>query len=239
MKLTTATLVTTSVFAFSAVSGTAAVIASTNFDGRVLSPTNTAINLGWTTNGVSDPGNLAAFQWGGAAQPLFNTTLLVQNLFVPGLNVGNAGNDDTRSWTTTVALTVLTGYSVTLESVSFDYWAINGSQAQNVLRNSDFIVTLFSPAMAALGEVSISDVLNGGTPGAGTPVLMEFSSAIALSEPGTYSLRIRGGDIDNDETGNHTGIDNLSINGAVVPEPSAFGLLGLGLLSLAARRRRI
>jgi hypothetical protein len=238
MKLTTATLVTTSVFAFSAVSATAAVIASTDFNGRLISTANTATHLGWTANGVDDPGDLAAFQWGGLAQPLFNISSLVQNLFVPGLNVGNAGNDDTRSWTTTVALTVLTGYSVTLESVSFDYWAVNGGQAQNVPRNSDFIATLFSPTMAALGEVSLSDVLNGGVPGFGTPVLLTFPSAIALTEPGTYSLRIRGGDIDNNETGNHTGIDNLSINGVVVPEPSAFGLLGLGLLGLAARRSR-
>jgi hypothetical protein len=44
----------------------------------------------------------------------------------------------------------------------------------------------------------------------------------------------------NDETGNHTGIDNLSINGivAVIPEPSALALLGLGLMGVIVRRRR-
>lgn len=238
MKPSPLALATTSVLALSATALNAAVIASTNFDGRLVSPSNTATNLNWTTNGVSDPGNLAAFQWGGAVQAVFDTTSLVKGMFVPGLNVGNAGTDETRSWTTTVPLTVTPGYTVTLESVSLDYWAINGGQAQNVTRNSDFVATVFSPSLAVVGEASLADVLNGATPGSGTPVVLTFASAIALTDPGTYTLRIRGGDIDNDETGNHTGIDNLSIGGTVIPEPSAVGLLGLGLLGLTARRRR-
>ena len=63
---------------------------------------------------------------------------------------------------------------------------------------------------------------------------------MALSDPGTYTLRIKGGDfLGLDESGNHTAIDNLSINGTftAVPEPSAALLGGLGLLALLRRRR--
>lgn len=215
----------------------AAIIAATNFDGRTLPSPNTADNLNWTVNGVADPGTMSAFTFGGTAQSLFNGTLLTENMFAPALNVGNAGNDETRSWTTTISLEVLSGFFVSMESVSFDYWAVNGGQAQNVTRNSDFIVTLLDPASDAIETVSIFDVFNGANPGVGTPVLLSFSSPIALSAPGVYTLRIRAGDIDDNETGNHTGIDNLSINGTVIPEPGT-ALLGLAGLGLMLRRRR-
>lgn len=233
-----------SLTAFVPLGADAAVIASTDFDGRTLTTAlvanDTASNLNWTTNGVADPGNLSAVQWGGAGQALFSGNTLTQNMFAPALNVGNAANDETRSWTTAVSLTVLAGFSVAVESVSFDYWAVSGGQTQQgvgTLRNSDFIVTLFSPAMTEVETVSLFDVVNGNLTGVGTPVLLTFSSPIPLSDPGTYTLRIRAGDIDNDETGNHTAIDNLSINGTVVPEPTT-ALLGLAGLGLMLRRRR-
>lgn len=219
----------------------AAVIASTTFDGRSLPSANTAGNLNWVVNGVADPGTMSAFTFGGAAQPLMDNTTLVQNMFSPNLNVGNAPNDATRSWTTSVSLTALPGLIVAVESVSFDYWAISGVQVQQgagVFRNSDFIVTLFDPSMNAVGTVSQFDVLNGNNSGAGTPVTLTFNSPITLTDPGTYTLQIRAGDIDDNETGNHTAIDNLSINGTVIPEPSKAVLLLAGLLGLAIRRRR-
>lgn len=194
------------------------LIASTNFDGRTLSPSNTAGGLNWTTSGVEDPGIMAAFTWGGAAQPLFDGNSLTQNMFAPALNVGNALNDETRSWTTAVKLTVLPGFSVSVASVAFDYWAVSGGQAQQgvgVPRNSDFVATLFSPAMIELATVSQIDVVNGNGSGVGTPVLLTFPAPIALIDPGAYTLRIRAGDIDNNETGNHTAIDNLSVLGTV------------------------
>lgn len=215
----------------------AAVIASTDFDGRVLNPSNTATELDWVTNGVADPGNMSAFLANGTtAQALFDNNALVQNMFAPALNTGN-GN---TFWNTSVNLTVLSGATVSLESVSFDYWAISGSAVQNVNRRADFVVTLFDPSAASVGEVS-DNVINGTgvASGAGTPVSLVFSSPINLTAPGTYTLRIRGGDIINNETGNHTAIDNLSINGTVgvIPEPSSLALSALGFFGLMRRRR--
>lgn len=220
------------------VSAHAAVIASTNFNGRVLSPSNTATNLNWTSNGVNDPGIMAASNATPAAQALFNTTTLTQNNFTPALNTGN-GN---TFWTTTVNLTVATGFNVTISDVVFDYVAVNGGEALNVNRRSDFTVTLLNPSAVSLGEIDIIDAISGNAATPQTPTLtFTFASPIALSEPGTYTLRIKGGDyLGTGETGNHTGIDNLSINGsfAPVPEASALALLGLGTIGLCFRRRR-
>lgn len=222
----------------------AAVIAATDFDGRMLLSAdppnnNTATSLNWTVNGVADPGNMAATTAAGIAQPLFNNTSLTQNMFAPALNTGNTNS----FWNTTINLTVLADYVVTLESVSFDYWAIAGSGLQNVARRSDFTATLFDPFDDSVGEVSIVDVSNSNpssASGVSTPVLLTFSSPLILSQTGTYTLRLRGGDyLGLDETGNHTAIDNLSINGVVslIPEPSSLALVLVGGFGLLRRRR--
>ena len=216
-------------------SASAVVLASTNFDGRTLAPTDTANNLGWVTNGLSDPGSMAALNAADAPQPIFNGAF-VQNMFAPGLNTGN-GN---TFWTTTVSLTAAGAGVVSVTDVTFNSWSINGGQAQNVNRNSDYTLTLLDPSDTVVGTVTILDTISGTV--AGQPlVTATFPSAISLSDPGTYTLQIKGGDFGGiNETGNHTAIDNLSINGTVsaVPEPSAVMLSVLGLLTLAARRRR-
>ncbi len=127
-----------------------------------------------------------------------------------------------------------------MTDVTFDYWAINGSGVRNVGRRSDFTITLHDPSNAVVGTASILDVYNGApqtTAGLPTAVSLPFAAPVALSAPGTYRLEIDGGELGGaDETGNHTGIDNLSING-VVPEPSAVLLGILGLRALLRRRR--
>jgi hypothetical protein len=217
-------------------SASAAVLASTSFDGRTLPSPNTASTLNWTTNGLDDPGDMAAFNATPGAQALFDGNALVQDMFAPGINTGN-GN---TFWTTSVSLTVSGGSTVSLTDVTFDYWSINGGQAQNVERKSDFTVSLLSPTAVVLASVDVVDANSGSTIGIPT-VTAAFASAIPLTLAGTYTLAIKGGDFAGlDETGNHTGIDNLSINGTIgaVPEPSAIMLSVLGLLTLASRRRR-
>jgi len=223
----------------------AAIIASTNFDGRTLATTlvanDTAANLNWTTNGIADPGNMNAVTAGGVGQALFNSTTLTQNMFAPALNVGNgSAASGTHFWTTTVPLAVLAGNTVTLESVALQYSAISGSAALNVNRVSDFTISLFDPSSALVEAVSITDALSGTTAVPQSPTLTFNFAPVVLSLPGTYTLRIQGGDYaGTNETGNHTGIDNLSIQGTItaIPEPATWAMLTAGLLFSAWRLR--
>ena len=220
-------------------SANAAIIAATNFDGRTLATTTntddtaTGPSLAWTTNGIANPGNMVAGNTFGVG--LFNGALLTQNMFAPALNTGN--ND--TSWTTNVSLTVSSGSAVTLTDVTFNAWSLNSGQAQNADRKLDFTVSLINPSAATIATVNITDLISGSPTGSPL-VTATFSSAMALSDPGAYILQIRGGDfLGTNDTGNHTAIDNLSINGTfeAVPEPSAALLGGLGLLALWRRRR--
>ena len=228
-----------------AVPANAATVASTSFDGRTLTTTNvaddTATNLNWSLNGVDNPGDMAAKKANGTGQAIFNTTTTAQNIFAPGINTGN-GN---TFWTTDVSIAPATGFNVTLTDVTFDYWAISSGQVENVNRRSDFTATLFNPSAGQVDSVTVADVL-GGT-GAGNPlVTLTFAAPIALTKPGTYMLQIKGGDFTGaNETGNHTAIDNLSINGDVsavspVPEPMTMLAVGMSVAGLGGyvRRRR-
>ena len=190
----------------------AEIIASTTFDGRIADG-HTATNLTWVTNGVADPGDLSANRFEGNSINLFDGTPDVQNRFVPGINTGN-GN---TSWVTTVALTPLPGSEVTVENVTLDYIAINGGQVLNVRRRSDFEVTLLDPSGNPLASGNVAEAVSGnGLDPEIAPVLITLDSPVTLSGSGSYSLIVRGGDfLQDDETGNHTGIDNLSINGSI------------------------
>lgn len=209
-------------------SGKAAPLASTSFDGRTLTTTrvanDTASNLNWTVLGLLDPGNMAALRQGGNGWALFNGTTLTQNAFTPAINVGNWNT----FWWTDVSITVASGYAVTITNVTFDYQATSGGEALNVARKSDFSLALYTPGFdtstnadwppngqpgAPIGEVFIDDIKNGNYQPV-TGVNATFSSPLNLSLPGTYTLRIVAAE--GPETGNHIGIDNLSINGNAI-----------------------
>lgn len=225
-------------------SASAASLASTNFNGRTVGGTNnsTASNLNWTLNGLDDPGSMKALNAGGADQAIFDGTAFVQNIFAPGLNTGN-GN---TFWTTDISITVAAGFNVTLTDLTFNSISVNGGQVENVNRRNDYTAFLFDPSSALLTEITVGDTAagNGGGGGpAGQPlVTLDFDDTVLGA--GTHTLRIKGGDfVPPDETGNHTAIDNLSINGtaeiaSVIPEPSTLLLSAFGSLVLALRRKR-
>ena len=234
-------LITAAALSQAALLGTAHadVIASTDFDGRTLtgSSNHIATNLNWTTNGVADPGDLVAIRTtsNDVNQALFDNTAVAQNMFAPAWNYGNNGG----FWSTEVDITVLPGFDVTLTDVTFDYWALSGAALpQGVTRRADFIVTLFDPtgSVVAGGSIGSIDVVGGNNTAA--PVVSTFGAPVALTDPGTYTIQITAGEIAGvNETGNHAAIDNLVINGTVVPEPGSLALLGLGGMMIARRRR--
>ena len=193
-------------------SSTGEIIASTTFDGRTANE-NTAENIPWMVNGIADPGNMSADRFDGGPINLFDNTGDVQDRFVPGINTGN-GN---TSWVTTVNLTPSPGTTVTVENVSFGYVAISGAQVINVNRRSDFEITLLDPSGTTVASGSISEALSGfNVDPVIAPVSIDLDAPVTLDQPGTYSLVIRGGDfLDQNETGNHTGIDDLVINGTI------------------------
>ncbi|MFN3168764.1 MAG: PEP-CTERM sorting domain-containing protein [Phycisphaeraceae bacterium] len=214
-------------------SASADIIASTDFNDSTLGGSNhVKTNLNWTTNGVEDPGDLAAFNASANAQPIFDGNSFVQDILIPGLNVGNG---DTF-WTTDVSLTVAAGFVVTLTDVTFNSVSVNGGQSQNVNRKNDYTLTLLDPSSAVVEQITIADTLAGTA--AGQPLVTFDFTDVALSTPGTYTLRIKGGDFTGlGETGNHTGLDNLTVNGVVTPEPASLTLLGLSGLIFVRRRR--
>jgi len=153
----------------------------------------------------------------------------------------NTGNGNT-TWIADVSITVATDYDVTLEDVTFNAVSINGGQALNVDRRNDYIVSLIAPDNSPLETITVPDVLSGTAASPNQPLVTIDFADVALGA-GTYTLRIEAGDktgVGANETGNHTGIDNLSINGTatLTPEPTSLALAGLGLLSVITRRRK-
>lgn len=212
-------------------------LASTDFNSSSIGgSSNIKTGLAWTLDGLEDPGDMAALNAGGFSQTIFNGNGFVQDIFIPGLNTGN-GN---TFWTTDVAITVEAGFSVTLTDVTFNSVSVSGSQNQNVNRRNDYTAFLIDPSAVQIAEVTVADVLAGTN--AGQPLVTLDLADTLLSDAGTYILRIKGGDFTGfNETGNHTGLDNLSINGEVtagVPEPATATLAMLGLGGLVMRRRR-
>lgn len=223
-KYKTVTACGLTVSAMLAASTQAGVLASTDFDGRTATGP-TASNLNWTLNGLNDPGTIT-----NDTANLFDGSTVTQNNFTPGTNTGN----NNSSWIATMTFEVAAGFTVTVEDVTFNGISINGGQALNVPRKNDFTVTLLDPSLAEIDSVTIADTTADAT----TQPLITFDLADTVLGAGTYTLQIRGGDFTGaNETGNHTGIDNLSINGTAVPEPTSLALLGLGGLLIARRRR--
>ena len=186
-------------------------LAFTDFnDSTIGGSSNVKATLNWTLDGLEDPGDMAALNAGGSAQVLFDSNAFVQDIFIPGLNTGNG---DTF-WTTDVPITVAAGSSVTLTDVTLNSISVSGGQAENVDRRNDYTVTLIDPSAVTVEDITIADTVAGTN--AGQPLVTFDFTDVALSDPGTYTLRIKGGDFTGaGETGNHTGFDNLSINGVV------------------------
>ena len=136
-------------------------------------------------------------------------------------------------WTASFTITVAAGYQFNLTDISFDWQMLtNGGSNQTIFGpNPDQIVNFDAEMNSVAYDDTFStgaDVLSGTTG--------EFTGALVLG-PGAHTFTLMASD-GGTSAGNNVGIDNLSFNGTVVPEPSSAALLGLGGLALVMRRRK-
>jgi hypothetical protein len=224
---------------FTANTAQSAIIAFTNFDDHGLATVNvandTATDLNWLLNGVTDPGNLTAIDINGAGSDfaLFDGNSTVQNGFAPNLNIRNEG-----PWGTTITLESLSGSFVYLESITFDQINVKNNGAPKTgVDPVDFTVSVTSGG----GLLGTQNIINSGGPTASLSFV--FASSIEFILGQTYDISIVAST--DSGNGNNVGIDNLSINGLVstgpvlIPEPSSLTIFSFAILALVLRARKL
>lgn len=199
----------------------AAVILSTDFNGRTISGA-TASNLNWTTNGVSNPGDLTA------NFPLFNTAA-TQNLFAVQRNLHTQG-----TWTVDIPV-VVGSQAINLTQITLDNYIFNAAgDAQPFSRDVDLTLELLDNSQTTVASVSVNDLYpNSNTIPNNSPVPVTFNfTGNTLQANTTFFLRLTAsGQGSGGIVGTNSGIDNFVVNGdlvaaASVPEPSTVTMLG-------------
>jgi hypothetical protein len=156
------------------------VILSTDFTGRTVSG-DTAQNITWSVNGVSDPGDLTAVDINNAAPPTFVLfdTANAQGHFAPNLNVGNEG-----PWSTTIPLTLTTS-NISLKNVVLDWQHFtNTGSFQGASRSVDWTVSVTGSSSGPVG--SITGNVNG-TSGVKT---LTFALPVELDNTETWDMKV-------------------------------------------------
>ncbi len=214
----------------------ATTILSTDFNGRTVSGA-TASGLNWTTNGVSDPGDLTAdFN-------LFNTPA-TQDLFAVQRNIHTQGD-----WT--VDITVAVGsQAIELDAITLDAYIFNNAgNTQSSSRDFDLTIDLLdSTKTSVLATDSVLDqfpIYDGPPPPPGlvpnvpnpAPLAFVFDfTGNILQGNTTYFLSLTAS---GQGLGNNAGIDNLVVTGTPVPEPLTMLGAGAALGFGAAFKRKL
>ena len=203
-----------SVFLMTSGLAQAATLATYGFDGGSLSVTSelysgSSSDIVFSTGEYGDPAVTAA---------AWSADVTNENISILGDDVGTNVNLSTQSQFTFdyTVIGLLAGETLSIESISYDYTGFDGS----VRVGASF----------------------GGSITTQNPTTGDSSHTTPLSRTGlvngetvTIKFGLRDGSGGNGKT--YT-LDNLNLNGTVVPEPSSTALLGLGGLALILRRRK-
>jgi len=228
--MNTKTLLTALTATMAIGSANAALIASTDFDTATKTGTDTMTDIVWTGDDLVNvsPATSASYAMldgdpGITTDGFMNDSgEFGETAFAPDRNIQNEGD-----WAATFTFDLLNGFTGTLTEVSFDYQALtNTGGNQSAGREVPVFITVNGSAFDVTKNTSSS--LASGT--------LSFTGSAALTT-GTNTI-IVSTDLYEDNTGWNLGIDNLSFEGEVVPEPGSLALLGLGGLLIGARRRR-
>ncbi|MGE9270022.1 MAG: PEP-CTERM sorting domain-containing protein [Verrucomicrobiales bacterium] len=187
----------------------------------------TVSDITWTTNGVTDPGDVGVtIITGNNPENYLFTSADTDDHIAVDNNVGNGG-----SWYASI-YTTLDGNDISLTDTVIDFSNFsNAGNFQTQNRDITWSVEIFDGSGSSLGSSSIvSPIAITGTATA------TFSSPITLTGTDTFEFRVTAAK--GTLAGVNTGIDAITFNGDIVPEPSAALLLGLGALTLGSRRRR-
>jgi hypothetical protein len=163
--------------------GTSIVVLSTDFTGRTVNG-NTAAKITWTTDGVSDPGDLTAVDVNttGKLAGLF-TTIDAADRFIPNLNVEREG-----PWSTTLTLN-LTVPEITLEDVVLDYQHLgNRATIPTINKNGKLTVTVTGSVSGLLDSVAISHNV-AANDGSGSDTFT-FAAPLTLTDSEGYDVTI-------------------------------------------------
>jgi len=213
----------------------------------------TGVFVGWTRaseySGTSYDNNVTA--------PASNFYLQSNSLTTPVSGLSTLGPASGTNYaladsTTPGANVLIQNFTVPLGTIalnlSFDMftydWYGNGATGSslNYLEdpNQHVRVDLLKNTSSGF-STSASDVIlnifDGLQPNTDPPTWQNYTQdLLAYVTPGS-TYRLRFGAVDNQFTLN-MGIDNVSLNATVVPEPSSFVLCGVATLAIFARRRR-
>lgn len=210
-------------------------ILATDFAGGTASG-DTMSNITWTTNGVSDPGDLTVSEFdAGTNDAVLFSQAADYEIFAVDLNIANEG-----SWSVAIPL-VISGNGLELDALSLDAFTFNnGGDFQDVVRDFDLTVSILDASdNSEIFSELFGNVQDTNSNVAGPFAISADLTGLTLEAGATYTLLLSASS--DESRGNNAGFDNFSLTGtavAAVPVPAA-GLLMLGgLVSLTAVRRR-
>lgn len=200
-----------------------ATLLSTDFDSTTVSSTTLSGITYTTSSGLSGPSSITA------SANLFDTTDTTGH-FAPNVQINNG------QWTASFDMTV-GGSDLTIDDVTLERQHFNVSGQFNTAseeRTYPITVALTGSSSGSLGSVTIDPSPDWGSNF--STETFSFGGVTAVAGE-TLTMDWTVGDNTSAGSGVFVGFDNYSVNGSVVPEPTAIALIALSGFALMLRRR--